>query len=118
MTRITNFGRKRTYLEAGFAKEDKEEAVEADLTAFHAEEPKKIDADAAPMKKARKRQRKSKDATGTEEKDVESNEESKAEAASPGKEGMTGIKRQLMEERQSKQVKCDSSSPVSTHSRH
>jgi zinc finger CCHC domain-containing protein 9 len=60
MTRITNFGRKRTYLEAGFGSagvDEGEQALQGEVS------PKPEDEVVNPPKKARKRRRKNADAT-------------------------------------------------------
>jgi zinc finger CCHC domain-containing protein 9 len=95
MTRVTNFGRKRTYLQAGF---DHTDALENAV-----EEPVKAtpdDTNVLATKKPRKRQRKSKAAGGahaeegaTQAEERQSGSQPKAEQATR-KKGKTGIKRQ------------------------
>ena len=84
MTRATDFGIKRTYLEAGFSKNDETPSKETALVEQSSTDPT-ASSEAAPPKKKRKRTPKSKRDGNLTKNDAES----KGEAVKNGSEGVT-----------------------------
>ncbi|KIJ39863.1 hypothetical protein M422DRAFT_32468 [Sphaerobolus stellatus SS14] len=118
MTRITNFGRKRTYLQAGFAKSDVDETVkEAVVEAIQetveekpVEASNETESNPQPSKKPRKRRRKTKDPSAVREeneKEDGTSEKPTSEGQSSEKKAKTGMKRERQKEKVDKALRSE-----------